>query len=460
MLKVSAHPASISILLTLAWPVILARSAQAVVGFADALMTAPLGAAPLAAVTTGSLNTFTVVIFPMGIAFIIQSFAAQYYGQGDMAAARRYVWYGTVLAVVTGIIGIAIVPAMQPLLAMLPYEEPVRQHMYDYLAIRLLAVGLVVGVEVFGNWYGGLGNTRQHMMASLLIMSINVLLNWLLIEGNLGFPALGVQGAAWASVIATGFGLAFLVGSFAIGHGLPPAMLKRLHEPLRLRLDEFTRMLRFGVPNGVNWFFEFAAFTVFLNVVVPHLGTLTQASVMVVLQINSLSFMPTFGLGSAGAILVGQAIGRREPGHVPAILRRTMMIAVAWQCTMGVLYLAFPGIFVQWFDTPSGNPGEFLALTGLLLAVSAAWQIFDATALTVGETLRAAGDTVWSLWARSIMAWGLFLPVSYTSITILGGGPVTAMLTLVGYLMLLSTALLYRFSSGAWRKIDLTGRSA
>ncbi|MBI2892590.1 MAG: hypothetical protein HYY06_03495 [Deltaproteobacteria bacterium] len=81
-------------LLTLAWPIVVARSTQAVVGFADALMVAPLGEEPLAAVTTGAMNAFALIILPLGTVFIIQSFAAQLRGRGELDAVRRYGWYG------------------------------------------------------------------------------------------------------------------------------------------------------------------------------------------------------------------------------------------------------------------------------------------------------------------------------------------------------------------------------
>src|SRR5262245_64915689 len=92
------QPASLRALLSLAWPVILARATQSVIGFCDALMVAPLGEEPLAAVTTGALNTFALIILPMGTAFILQSFTAQLRGRGELSAVKRYASYGLLLA--------------------------------------------------------------------------------------------------------------------------------------------------------------------------------------------------------------------------------------------------------------------------------------------------------------------------------------------------------------------------
>ena len=109
-------------LLVLAWPIVLARSAQAVIGFCDALMTAPLGEAAVAAVTTGAINVFTLTIFPMGVVFIVQSFAAQLSAKGEHAAARRYAWYGLGFSGVTAALAFASIPLIRPLLGLLAYE--------------------------------------------------------------------------------------------------------------------------------------------------------------------------------------------------------------------------------------------------------------------------------------------------------------------------------------------------
>ena len=97
-------------LLSLAWPVVLSRSAQAVIGFCDALMTAPLGEDALAATTTGSLNCLAILILPMGVAFIVQSFAAQLSAKDDLESARRYGWYGVMLALISGLLSLALIP--------------------------------------------------------------------------------------------------------------------------------------------------------------------------------------------------------------------------------------------------------------------------------------------------------------------------------------------------------------
>jgi MATE family multidrug resistance protein len=444
-------PATLGGLLTLAWPIVVSRSSQVVVGISDAVMVAHLGEGALAATTAGALNAFALFILPMGIVFIVSSFSSQLFGQGDLAGARRYGTYGLAVAAATQVLGVLAIPAAAWAIDRLDYGPEVSGPMTGYLAIRLWAGGGAIGLEALGNYYGGLGNTRLPMRASVAAMAMNVFLNWVFIDGRLGAPAMGVEGAALASVLSTSLAFLGLLAVFlADGRRTGPVLA-------RLRAAEMLRMLRFGIPSGLNWFFEFLAFIFFVNVVVGGLGTTSLAALMAVLQLNSVSFMPAFGLASAGAILVGQAIGAGDRDGVPRIVRLTFAAAGSWQGLVGLAYLLVPGLLFAPFARDPASAEGLLAAGTRLLALSAAWQLFDAAVASLAESLRAAGDTAFTLWARVVVAWALFVPGSWITVRVLGGGELAAVSWLVLYLAALASTLLLRFRSGAWRRIELVG---
>lgn len=446
----STKPVSLRSLLQLAWPVVLARATQSVIGFSDALMVAPLGEDVLAAVTTGALNAFVLIILPMGTVFIVQSFAAQLRGRGQLSAIPRYAWYGLILAGIAALIAAASLPGVPWLLGRFGYSESVHALMSSYLSIRLLSVGVVVGSEALGNWYGGLGHTRPAMFAGLVAMVANVAANYVLIQPRFGLPGYGIEGAAWASVLGSALGFLVLLVPFLRGIGY-----EKPKGPLGLRLGELLRVVRFGLPNGVNWFLEFAAFMLFINVFVADLGTTALAAFSVVIQINSVAFMPAFGLASAGAIFVGEAIGRRAQSHVWPIVRLTGTVAAIWMVSIGLLYVAFPQQLMGWFR-PDDVPAEALVSTGAtMLMLSAIWQLFDALGLTLGEALRAAGDTAWCMAARILLAWFVFIPAAWIGLGLLDGGVVTVMVVVASYVLLLAIALGLRFATGRWQRIEL-----
>ena len=439
-------------LLALAWPMILGRAAQSVVGFTDAVLVAPLGPDALAATGNGALNELAVFMLPVGVAFIVQSFAAQLSARGDAVRLRRYGWYGLGIAALAQVVGVALVPAVPWLLARADYTPAVRALMGDYMALRLLGVGAAVGIEAIANWFGGQGNTRVGLAASVLVMALNVPLAWLLIHGGFGLPAMGVRGAAIASILATAAGFTYALATFLrAGRDLPRPTW---------RWSEFRRVLRFGLPNGVNWFLEFASFLFFIDVVFARMGTTALAALMAVLQLNSIAFMPAFGLANAGAIHVGQALGAGRADAVRALVRRTMLAAAGWMLLVGTGYALTPRLLLAPF-----SPGSVAARTGFLavgvplLWVAVAWQLFDAATIVLGETLRAAGDTAWPMRVRIAISWGAFVPITLLTAR-WGGGPVAALSWVVAYMAALAALLARRFAGGAWRTVSLTGDEA
>ena len=443
--------ANLRALLALAWPVVLQRATQSGIGSPDAIMVSPLGEEPLAAATTGALNSFAVMVLPMGVVFIVQSFASQLRGRGDLKAIPRYAFYGLALALCAGLFAALCIPFVSPLLGRLHYAPRVHQLMSGYIVIRLLSVAPAMGMEALGNWYGGLGNTRPGLIASVVAMVANVLGNYLLIEPRLGLPGYGVAGAAWASTLSSWIGFAVIALGFFNPRERVWRCLRELH------FGEFKRMLRFGVPSGVNWFLEFSAFALFLNVVVAHLGTTVLAAFMVVMQINSISFMPTFGLGSAGAIMVGEAIGRRAHDEVWPIVRLTGQVACTWMGSVALLYLVAADWLMRLFEPRDVSAEALMEVGTAMLVLSAIWQLFDAVGITLSEALRAAGDTAWCMGARIVLAWLVFAPFAWVSVVVFQGGVNYVIAAMVMYIALLAAAFAFRFVSGKWRNIDLVG---
>jgi len=434
-------------LLALAWPMVVSRSSQVVVSIADAVMVAHLGTAALAATTAGATNAFAFFILPMGITFIVSSFSSQLFGMGDPGAARRYGWYGLAVAALAQAAAVLALPFIPSALGLLEYAPDVRAQMEGYLTVRLLSTGSVVGLEALGNYFGGVGNTRLQMRASLVAMVLTVAGNWVFIDGRLGAPALGPRGAALSNTLATG--LAFL--------GLLAVFVRdcRRHGVGLLRRAELLRVLRFGLPAGFTWFFEFAAYAFFVNIVVAGLGTTSLAALMAVIQVNSVAFMPAFGLASGGAILVGQAIGARRGDRVGALVRLTFAVAAIWQSLVALMYLAAPDLVLSAFARDPASAEALLAAGRRMLVLSAAWQLFDAAANVLAEALRAAGDTRFTFWARAVVSWLVWAPGSWISVRWLGGGDAAAVAWLVLYLAVLALVLFLRFRSGAWRRIVL-----
>jgi multidrug resistance protein, MATE family len=436
-------------LLGLAWPIVISRSSQVVIGVTDSFLVAPLGEDALAATTTGALNSFAFFSLSLGTVFIVGSFASQLMGRDDGAGARRYAMYGLIIALASQLLALALMPFLGVMLSPIGVTEPVRELIHGYMSLRLLSVGAAVGLEALASYYGGLKNTILPMTAQVLAMSLNVVLNWLLIGGNLGAPAMGVRGSALASSIATSIAFAFLVTCFALQKGTGGNRVSAG----TLRARELWRTLRFGLPVGMNFLVELLAFLIYVNIIVGTLGTAELAATMAVLQLNSVAFMPAFALATAGSIFVGQAIGADRKDDVPRTVLLTVATTAGWQGLCGLLYLIAPRVWLGPFVPPEG--AHFLDLAAALLVMSAAWQLMDGIAMAYAEALRAAGDTTFSLWARAGIGWVVFVPGALVTTRVLGYRELGAAVWLIVYLGLLALVMVLRFRSGRWRSLEL-----
>ncbi|HEY1098504.1 MAG TPA: MATE family efflux transporter, partial [Myxococcota bacterium] len=442
-------------LLALALPVVVSRSAQVVISVTDAAMVSELGENALAATTTGGMNTFNVLVLPMGIVFIVQTFAAQLMGRGDVGATRRFAWYGLGIAMIAELMCLLSWPFIGNGVDLFGFSVEVKALMTSYLQVRLLTGGAAIGLEALGAWYGGLGNTRLPMITQIIAMVLNVALNWVLVTGRYGFPALGVQGSALASALATLTAFIVLFALFMLKVGMP-----KTDQPTgRLSVDEFVRLLRFGVPSGFNWFIEFMAFSFFINAVLPTLGTTAVAAMMSVMELNQVAFMPAFAIATSGAIFVGQAIGADRRDDVGRTVLLAFSAAVGWEALMALAYFIAPTTFLAPFVSQHATPeaaAHFLAVGASMLVLSCAWQLVDAASMVFSEALRAAGDTTFTFLARLVIAWVVFVPGAWLTIRVYGGTEKSAVLWLAGYLGLLALVLWLRFKSGAWRTIQVT----
>ena len=167
--------------------------------------------------------------------------------------------------------------------------------------------------------------------------------------------------------------------------------------------------------------------------------------------------MPAFGLASAGAILVGESIGKRDFWAARRFVRLALTTAAVWMGSVGVVYFALPSQLMRVFSHPGPGMFEFLTMGSLMLRFSAFWQLFDAVGITLSESLRAAGDTTWCMVVRIVLAWFVFIPGAWVFVVQRAGGANAVMSMMVAYILMLSTSFALRFLSGKWQNIDLIG---
>lgn len=322
----------------------------------------------------------------------------------------------------------------------------------QYLQIRAFEVPLAMFNALVWGFLVGRGDSRTPMLLAWVQVGLNIVFDWLLVLGNLGFPAWGVAGAAVATVLANA--AVTLLSAWILWR--PDSHARFATRRVRpLRLSGLRSVLATSLPLGVGDFVDVASFTVFFALV-GRLGTEILAANNIALQFMSLSFTLGIAVAQASSSLVAQALGAEDTKQAERVGYRATGLGMALMGVVGLGYLIAPERLMGVF---SSDPRVIDAGVAILQLV-ALYQIFDAAAIVLGGSLNGAGDTTYTMLARLVCAWGIFLPLAYLFAFPLGGGVRGAWVGAMAYLVALALAYLLRFRSGRWKNLKVTPKAA
>ena len=371
-------------LLTLALPVGGVQVGLMLMGVVDTMMVGRISAAALAGVALGNLYFFACTIFGMGALFALDPVVAQAVGAGDTEGMARGVQRGHVLALLLAVPSTLVLLVAEPVLAALGQPAEVVPLAGAYA--RWCAPG-VLPFYVFvvqRQSLQALPRMGPILVTIALANLLNVLLDWMFIYGHLGAPAMGVAGAAIASSIGRWALPAMLL--LRAWRDLRPALLP----PRRAALDvaPMWRTLRLGAPIGMQAMLEYAAFGV-VALLLGRISTTAVAAHQVAINLASLTFMVPLGVGQAGAVLVGHAIGSRDQERARGAARAAVAFGVGFMAFAAAAFLLLPAPLARLYTEDVAT----IALAASLLPVAGVFQLFDGTQAVAIGILRGAGDT-------------------------------------------------------------------
>jgi MATE family multidrug resistance protein len=385
-------------------PVVLINVGVQAMGVVDTLMVGKLGGAAIAAVALGNFYFFNVCVFGIGLLFALDPVVSQAVGAGDHEGVARAVQRGFVLAAfISGVVMLALVPG-EWLLTALGQPADVVVDTAVYTRRRLLGVVAFFAFNVLRQTLQAMGPVRPVIIAVVVANGVNAFANWCLIFGNCGAPAMGVEGSGYATAIAT-WVMALVLGRLAW------PLLRDVVRPWRaasLTWAPMSRMLRIGVPIGVQWFFEAFAFGV-TALFMGWMGTASLAGHEIALSMAALTFMVPLGISGAAAAVVGRAIGR---GDLPAA-RRDALAAIAcgvgFMCVSAVVFIAAP----EWLTARYTTDASTVAVAVALVPLAGWFQVFDGLQAVTSGVLRGTGDTRVPAMLHLIAFWGIGIPLGY-----------------------------------------------
>ncbi len=378
------HDSLLRGLLRLAIPVIAVNLGMMLMGVVDVLIVGHVSAEALAAVAVANVYFMAVTHLGFGTLLGLDPLLSQADGAGDHDAVARTVQRGTVLA------GLLALPLMLALTATGPILRLARQPAEIIPLAHEYAVYLIPSVVPFllFNVMRQLLQVRHRMVpilwAILYANLLNAALNWVLVFGHLGAPALGVRGSA----IATTCSRWFMVAAVLWLARRDLRQVLRPWHPGLWRWAPFRTILAVGLPIAVHIELEMGAFSA-VALLMGHFGTAAVAAHQIALNVASFTFMVPLGLGIATSVFVGQAVGRGDQAAVGRIARRSLGVATLFMLgTSLVLLLAPGGLAALYTDDPVVR-----ATAVLLLPLAGVFQVFDGIQVTSIGVLRGLGDT-------------------------------------------------------------------
>ena len=393
-------------LVRLAGPVVLAEIGWMSMGLVDTIMVGRLGPAAIAATGMGSGVFTAIMIFGAGLMLGVDALVSRAAGAGRVDDCLRWLHQGVILALlvspaimlVTWLAFITIDAwGLNPQIAVLakPYLE----------VIALSAFPLML-YAAFRRYLQGIHVVRPVMYALVSANLVNAAANAILIYGRFGAPALGVTGSAWSTCIARVYMAAFLYIAIRREHRRRGAA--HPHLPFVFDIERLRRLAALGAPAASQITLEVGVFAL-ATALAARLDAVSSASHQIALNIVSVVFMVPLGLASAGAVRVGHAVGARDVRRARRAGWTALILGGAVMIVLGLMLFLFPVPMLSVFTTDA----RVLEIGSRLLAIAAAFQLFDGTQAVTTGVLRGIGDTRTPMMVNVIGHWVLGLPVGY-----------------------------------------------
>lgn len=427
-------------MLRLAGPVVSAELGWMAMGIVDTIVVGRLGAEAIGAVSLGNALYFVVAIFGMGLLLGLDALVSQAYGAGDLHECHDWLIQGLYLSAIVCPLAVLVLWLVGPLSDRMGFDPVVLGPAKLYLSSVIWGTPALFVYAAFRRYLQGMGLVKPVMAALLSANVVNALMDWMFVYGKLGVPAMGVEGAGWATTISRCYMAGFLV-VYAIwndvrnGSGL-------IRTKLAPRLSAIGRLFTFGLPAATHLLLEVGVFGL-ATMLAGRLDATSLAAHHIVLEMASVTFMIPLGLASAGAIRVGQAIGRGEPAAAGRAGWTALVLGAAFMATAGLVMVTFPRPLIALF---TDDPRVIAAATSLMLA-AAAFQLFDGLQGVATGALRGAGDTRTPMVLTLICYWLIGLPLGWHLTFNAGRGVLGLWIGLAVGLFIAGLALLL-----AWRR--------
>lgn len=390
----------------LAYPVMLSQLGHVMVGVADSMMVGQLGKAPLGAVSFGNSIFVVFMVFGIGMSAAITPLTARADGQGRPGKIVQLLKNGIWVCIISGILLFALLYFCTFFLSVFNQPAEVEQLAIPYT--RIVAASLIPFMlfQALRQFAEGLSRTRDAMLVAVGMNLLNILLNYILIFGNWGFPALGLEGAALATLISR-FMMALTMVALMYFKA-PYSHYSRKLADATVSRNAILRLSNLGIPIGIQYIFEVSAFSL-AAIMAGWLGTVQLAAHQIAINLASVTYMMASGISAASTIRVGNQLGKKD--------YNTMREVAMASFTMGILFMGCTALLFivlrHWFPVLYIDDISVRELAASLLIIAAIFQISDGIQVVGLGVLRGLADVKIPTIITMIAYWFMGLPVAY-----------------------------------------------
>ena len=436
--------------LSLATPAVAGLSSQMVVSIVNTAMVGRLEdtQVQLAAMGLGFLGSWAITSLFSSLSTGTHVLTARRHGEGKHIAAgevlNNSLFICAILGVVFGGLGYLF---SHSIIDFFSKNDAVTEAGAAYMRYQFLGLPFFLLIVSYRGFFCGIGHTKVFMFSAIVINVLNILFNYLLIFGKLGFPRMALAGAGLGSAVSMVLGWLFLLGvTFA------PEYRKqyKYFSHFSISRDVIAQIVKISIPVSLQNILILLGFLVFVAIT-GIIGTVDQAASQVVISALFISLMPCFGFGIAGQTLVGQSIGRGDIRLAHAYGYETAKLTTILTVVIGIVFVLVPDAVLLIIT----NNDQVIEVARPILQIAGIAQVFYGAGIIFANALQAGGATVYVMAVEILTHWVIFLPLTYVFGVTFGGGVKGAWLALPVYIFAYTGMNFLKFRSAGWlrRKI-------
>ncbi len=390
----------------LAAPVALGQLGHILMGVEDSIMVGRVGAAPLAAASLVTGIFFLFLVVGLGVASAVTPLIAIANGSKKESDCGIILREGLLVSIVFSVILSIILIVVSKNMNVLGQQTDVTVFASSYLFILALSVFPMMIFQNYRNYLEGLSMVKPPMLIALVANIGNVFFNWVFIYGNLGMPALGLDGAGFATLF-TRTAMALVIIYYVHSSSKNKSYLK-LFWKIGINKKIIAKIISIGLPSGFQYFFEVAAFA-FSAVMIGWMGKVQLAAHQIAMNLASVTYMIILGISSAGTIRVATGLGKNSRKDIRHAGFSTLLLAIGFMSVTAFLFFVLRKYLPQLYI--SNN--EVILIASNLLILAALFQIFDGLQATGLGILRGLKDTKVPTIITFVSYWMIGIPLGY-----------------------------------------------